>query len=96
MSTIHEGFSRFVELSHSLDDQVKMVEARAKVSDEPLKLLEARELKLREELDSLQSSFEAATWELETWLAKKKEVLAKRRGYIAKVETQLSHTEGLL
>lgn len=32
---------------------------------------------------------------METWLAKK-EVLTKKQGYIAKVETQLSQTEGLL
>lgn len=76
MSTIHEGFNRFVELDHSLDNQAKLVEAHAEVTDNLLKASKVRELKLREEYVTSQSFFEATTQELEG-LAKKIEVLAK-------------------
>lgn len=50
MSTIHKGFTVFDELDHSLDEQVKIVEAHEEVVDELLKESKARETKFWEEL----------------------------------------------
>lgn len=43
MSTIYKVFTRFTKLDRSLDDQVKMAEARTKVANEMPRASKARE-----------------------------------------------------
>lgn len=51
---------------------------------------------MRQELASLRSSSETAIQELEAQIAKKKEILTRKREYIAKVEALQGKTKSLL
>lgn len=96
MSTIHEGFTKFVELGRSLDNQVKMVVDGTEVANELLKASKAWETMLQELLDASWSSSKAAIRGLETRIAKKKKILTKRWEHIAELETQQNEAESLL
>lgn len=86
ITLVQESFFDFAQLSHSLDDKVKVAEARTEIIEKLLKVYEEWEIKFWEELTASLNAIQ----ELEAWVVKKKDIITKRRAYAIELEANLS------